>query len=143
MSNQHTFVNIMNEFISDNEDEYSEVYSQNNNGKELKYESTSHLENNSVKKEKIANIPNNKDNKNNKNFKKDKFDYFINNDDKENGQSYQNNKENNINHFYEKVISGEEKIENNDYSEKRNIDFNNIDNQDNGDNIINCDEKTN
>ena len=70
MSNQRTFVNIMNEFISDNEDEYSEVYSQNNNGKELKYESTSHLENNSVKKEKIANIPNNKDNKNNKNFKK-------------------------------------------------------------------------
>ena len=47
MSNQRTFVNIMNEFISDNEDEYSEVYSQNNNGKELKYESTSHLENNS------------------------------------------------------------------------------------------------
>ena len=70
MSNQRTFVNIMNEFISDNEDEYSEKYSQNNNGKELKYESTSHLENNSVKKEKITNVPNNKDNKNNKNFKK-------------------------------------------------------------------------
>ena len=68
MSNQRTFVNIMNEFISDNEDEYSEVYSQNNNGKELKYESTSHLENNSVKKEKITNIHNNKDNKNNKNL---------------------------------------------------------------------------
>ena len=68
MSNQRTFVNIMNEFISDNEDEYSEEYSQNNNGKELKYESTSHLENNSVKKEKITNIHNDKDNKNNKNL---------------------------------------------------------------------------